>query len=122
MHQHPVTGLGGLFQQSQQAVSHTERAGFPTNCHLPFAGALKVWASLRKPVSPGDVTTQMPTIEVTCRNACTVCQTIARPASNWYCLGLICPARLIPARLPLPAQGINAKIRGFAMATFMRSS
>ena len=42
----------------------------------------------------------------TASNAANVCNTTARPATCWYCLG-----STVPARVPLPAQGIKAQMR-----------
>jgi hypothetical protein len=53
--------------------------------------------------SPGDKITQPLASCGTRANACKVSMTMGCPATSWYCLGMG-----VPARLPVPAQGIKA--------------
>ena len=68
---------------------------------------------LKKP-SPGLTTTSVLAMRLTAANAASVCITIGLPAIGSYCLGPV-----VPARLPWPAQGINAKKRVFGRLTLI---
>ena len=101
-----VDGAGAA--QLAQAVAH---AGGARGAAAGAPPAPEVRQLRSKKPSPGATTTSVRgDARARAAKAASVCQTIGWPATRSYCLG---PA--VPARLPVPAQGISAKKRAGVM-------
>ena len=112
---HTLSAFAGVKRIARTLVVVAPGDGFfernPTTSALvvPCGGATRaasaevVGLRSKKP-SPGATTTSVRAMRFTPAKADSVCQTMGWPPTRSYCLG---PA--VPARLPLPAQGMRAK-------------